>query len=84
MAAIIERETRIRAIADKLIEPGPGSLQKKLDGLRTLAVSRLTRLRELLANDPSHLLSDFQFSSLEFRLAWPPASRVGRAPASQR
>lgn len=50
MAAIIERETRIRAIADKLIDPGAGSLQEKLDELRTLAVSRLTRLRELLAN----------------------------------
>jgi hypothetical protein len=32
------------------IEPGHGSLQEKLDDLRTFAVSRLTRFRELLAN----------------------------------
>lgn len=34
----------------EVIEPGPESLQEKLDELRTFAVSRLTRLRELLAN----------------------------------
>jgi hypothetical protein len=50
MSAIAEREARIRAITDKIIEPGPDSLQEKLDELRTLAVSRLTQLRELLAN----------------------------------
>jgi len=50
MAAIAEREARIRAITDKLVEPGPGSLQEKLDELRTLAISRLTRLREMLSN----------------------------------
>jgi hypothetical protein len=33
-----------------VIEPDPGSLQEKLDELRTFAVSGLTRLRELLAN----------------------------------
>jgi hypothetical protein len=33
-----------------VIEPGPGSLQEKLEELRTFAVSRLTRLRGLLAN----------------------------------
>jgi hypothetical protein len=54
MTAIAEREIRIRAITDKLIEPGPDSLQEKLDELRTLAVSNLTHLRELLAN-PSEI-----------------------------
>jgi site-specific DNA recombinase len=50
MSAIAERETRIRAITDTLVEPGPDSLQEKLDGLRTFAVERLTQLRGLLAN----------------------------------
>src|SRR6266566_4192852 len=50
MAAITEREARLREILNQLIEPGPESLQEKLDELRTFAVSRLTRLRELLAN----------------------------------
>ena len=48
MAAITEREARLREIANQVIEPGPGSLQEKLDELRTFAVSRLTRLKELL------------------------------------
>jgi hypothetical protein len=50
MAAITEREARLREILNQLIEPGPESLEEKLDELRTFAVSRLTRLRELLAN----------------------------------
>jgi len=50
IAAITEREGRLRKITNQVIEPGPGSLQEKLDELRTFAVSRLTRLRELLAN----------------------------------
>jgi hypothetical protein len=54
MGAISEREARIRAIADKLIEPGPDSLQEKLDDLRALAVSDLAHLREVLAN-PSEI-----------------------------
>ena len=33
-----------------MIEPGPESLETKLDGLRAFAVARLTSLRELLAN----------------------------------
>jgi hypothetical protein len=49
MAAIGEREARIRSITDSLIEPGPGSLQEKLAELRTLAVSRLTDLKSFLA-----------------------------------
>ena len=32
-----------------MIEPGKGSLEEKLDELRTFAVARLTSLRELLA-----------------------------------
>jgi hypothetical protein len=50
MAGIVEREARIRAIADKLVEPGPESLQERLADLRDFAVSRLTRLRDLLGN----------------------------------
>ena len=50
MAAITEREGRLRQITNQVIEPDHGSLQEKLDELRTFAVSRLTRLRELLAN----------------------------------
>jgi site-specific DNA recombinase len=50
MAAITEREARLRGILNQLVEPGPGSLQEKLADLRTFAMSRLKRLRELLAN----------------------------------
>jgi site-specific DNA recombinase len=49
MAAINEREARLRAITDKVIEPGPGSLEEKLDELRTFALARLSKLRSLLA-----------------------------------
>jgi site-specific DNA recombinase len=49
MAAITERENRIRAITNLLVEPGPGSLQEKLEELRTLAVRHLTEMRCLLA-----------------------------------
>jgi hypothetical protein len=48
MAAIVERETRIREITNQVIEPGPESLEEKLDELRTFAVARLTSLRGLL------------------------------------
>ena len=50
MAAITEREARLRGILNQLVEPGPNSLQEKLDALRTFAVARLTRLKELLTN----------------------------------
>ena len=50
MAAITEREARLREIMNQVIEHGPGSLQETLEELRTFAVSRLTRLRELLTN----------------------------------
>ena len=50
MAAINEREARLREITNQVIEPGLESLQDKLEELRTFAVLRLTRLRELLTN----------------------------------
>ena len=50
MAAIAEWEARIREITNQVIEPGPESLEEKLDELRTFAVARLTSLCELLAN----------------------------------
>ena len=50
MSAIAEREVRIRAITDKLVESGPDLLQERLDELRTLAVDRLMQLRGLLTN----------------------------------
>ena len=36
-------------ITDKLLEPAPGSLRAKLEELREFAVSRLPKIRELLA-----------------------------------
>jgi site-specific DNA recombinase len=50
MAAINQREARLREITNQVIESGPESLQEKLEELRTFAVLRLTRLRELLTN----------------------------------
>jgi hypothetical protein len=50
MAAIAEREARIREITNQAIEPVFDSLEEKLDELRTFAVARLTSLRELIAN----------------------------------
>jgi len=50
MAAINEREARLREITNQVIEPGPESLQEKLEELRTFAVLRLARSRELLTN----------------------------------
>ena len=50
MGAIGDREDELRSITDRLLEPRPGSLRAKLDELRTFAVSRLTKIRELLAH----------------------------------
>jgi site-specific DNA recombinase len=50
MAAINDREGRLREITNQVVESGPDSFQEKLDELRTFAVARLTRLRELLPN----------------------------------
>lgn len=50
MAAITERETRLREIRNQVVKPGPQSLQEKLDDLRAFATAKRDRLRELLAN----------------------------------
>ena len=50
MAAIGEPEEELRSITDRLLEPRAGSLRAKLEELRTFAVSRLTKIRELLAH----------------------------------
>jgi hypothetical protein len=50
MVAIVEREARIREITNQVIEPGPESLEEKLEELRTFAVARLTSLRDLIVN----------------------------------
>jgi len=49
MVAITERENRIRAITNQLLEQGPGSLQEKLEELRAIAMKHLTETRRLLA-----------------------------------
>ena len=48
MAAINEREARLREIMKQVIDPGPGTLQEKLDDLRDFAIAPLNRLREVL------------------------------------
>jgi len=53
MTAIGERERELQAITNKLLEPGPGSLRATLDELRTFAVSRLTKIRELISHPES-------------------------------
>jgi hypothetical protein len=53
MTAIGERERELQAITNKLLEPGPGSLRATLDELRTFAVSRLTKIRELISHPQS-------------------------------
>jgi hypothetical protein len=50
MNAIGEREEELRSITDKLLEPAPGSIRAKLEELREFAVTRLTKIRELLAH----------------------------------
>jgi len=56
MAAINEREERLREITNQVIEPGLESLQEKLEELRTFAVLRLTLSRELLTNPEARAL----------------------------
>jgi hypothetical protein len=55
MTAIGERE--LRAITNKLLEPGQGSLRATLDELRTFAVSRLTEIREPITHPESVALA---------------------------
>ena len=52
-AAIAERERKIQQLTNRLVEPGPDSLQERLDELRAFAVSRLTNLRGLLSKQTS-------------------------------
>jgi hypothetical protein len=53
MSAIGEREEELRTITDRLLEPGPASFRSKLETLKTVAVSRLTNLRKLIAHPDS-------------------------------
>ena len=53
MAAIGERERELQTITNKLLEPGPGSLRATLDELRNFAISRLTKIRELISHPES-------------------------------
>jgi hypothetical protein len=50
MNAIGEREKGLSEITSKHFEPGPGSLRAKLEELRKFALSRLSKIRELLAH----------------------------------
>ena len=50
LAAITERRARLREITNQTVEPGPDSAQDKLDELRAFAISRLDRLRDMLAD----------------------------------
>ncbi len=50
MLEIGDHERELREMTDKLLEPLPESLRSKLDDLRTSAVSRPTKTRELLAH----------------------------------
>lgn len=49
VAAINEREARIPATTNQLGEPGPGSLEEKLDEFRNLAFAHLDQMRLLLS-----------------------------------
>jgi hypothetical protein len=53
MTAIGERERELQAITNKLLGPVPGSLRATLDELRTFAVSRLSKIRELISHPES-------------------------------
>ncbi len=53
MTAISERERELQAITNQLLEPGPESLRATLDELRTFAISRLTKIRELISHPES-------------------------------
>jgi len=43
-------KSEFREITNQVIDSGKGSLEKKLDELRTFALARLTNLRKLLVN----------------------------------
>jgi len=66
MEAISERERELQAITNRLLEPGPGSLQATLDELRYFAISRLAKIRELVTHpEPSDLLLKEIFDPVE-------------------
>jgi hypothetical protein len=50
MAGITEREATLREVANQTVEPGPDSVQEKLDGSRAFAISRLDHLRNVLTD----------------------------------
>ena len=50
MAAITERESELKSITDRLLEPGPGSLTETLGNLRAIAMERLSNLRKLVSH----------------------------------
>jgi chromosome segregation ATPase len=49
-AAIAEREVEQKAIMDRLLEPGPGSLTEMLANLRAVAMEHLANLRKLVSH----------------------------------
>ena len=53
MKAIADREGQVREITDKLIEPGPDSLQATLEVLREFAITRLAKIRDLISHPES-------------------------------
>ena len=53
MKAITEREPEVREITNKLLEPGPDSLQRTLEVLREFAITRLAKIRELISHPAS-------------------------------
>jgi predicted KAP-like P-loop ATPase len=61
MKAIAEREAEVREITNKLIEPGPDSLQATLEVLREFAMTRLANIRDLISH-PEILTSRAQHS----------------------
>jgi hypothetical protein len=50
MSEIGELEKELQTFTNKLLGPGPGLLLATLDELRTFAVSRLTKIRELISH----------------------------------
>ena len=48
-AAITERERELKAITDRLIAPGPGSLSEMIGNLRAIAMEHLANLRKLVS-----------------------------------
>jgi hypothetical protein len=50
VSASSSHDVRLREIANQAVEPGPNSVQEKLDELRAFAISRLNRLPDVLAN----------------------------------